>query len=364
MAIDGVAVLGDFLRPDAQGRPGGVDRPTLWLANAIKRQIALAAGLNLTVVTPTALPALAAWVAAQRPAGEADAWWAARFAALPAPPPMLADALRGRFCVTYEAPPYLLALLDGLGAPWLDVRLHPVRFLDDLLFAVRAACPRSQAALADFAVPESLPMATAGLLEAMGQLISEPAVPEGTLLVLGQRPLDASQIVAGTFYDAFAHAAEIHRICAAYPAVALKLHPAGEAHSLPIVAANAPARVLGVIADNLYRMLALPQVAAVLTVNSSAAVEAGYFGKRAHTLAPPPLRPVWRGESPESGAHVSLGDVLLTPDFWRAALAPHARVTAPDGMRLPTKPNRLRIALDSFWNFQEIDTDRVPRGRA
>jgi hypothetical protein len=30
-------------------------------------------------------------------------------------------------------------------------------------------------------------------------------------------------------------------------------------------------------------------------------------------------------------------------------------------MKLPPKPNRLRIALDSFWNYQQIDTDRVPR---
>ncbi len=363
MAIDGVAVLGDFLRPDAQGRPGGVDRPTLWLANAIKRQITLAAGLPLVVITPSALPELAAWVTAQRPPGAADDWWAARFAALLAPPPMLADALRGRFCVTYEAPPYLLALLDALGAPWLDVRLHPVRFLDDLLFAVRAACPQSQAALADFAAPESLPIATAGLLEAMGQFTADSAVPHGTLLVLGQRPFDATQIVAGRFFDAFDRIPDIHAICAAYAAVALKLHPAGEAHSLPIVAANAPAHVLGVLGDNLYHLLALPQVAAVLTVNSSAAVEAGYFGKRVHTLAPPPLRLAWRGEPPDSNAHVSVGDVLLTPDFWRMVLAPHAPVSVADGMRLPAKPNRLRIALDSFWNFQQIDTDRIPRGR-
>jgi hypothetical protein len=52
---------------------------------------------------------------------------------------------------------------------------------------------------------------------------------------------------------------------------------------------------------------------------------------------------------------------VLTPDFWRIVLAPHARVTAADGMRLRPKPNRLRIALDSFWNYQEIDTDRIPR---
>ena len=29
---------------------------------------------------------------------------------------------------------------------------------------------------------------------------------------------------------------------------------------------------------------------------------------------------------------------------------------------LPAKPNRLRIAMASFWNYQEIDTDLVPRG--
>jgi hypothetical protein len=45
-------------------------------------------------------------------------------------------------------------------------------------------------------------------------------------------------------------------------------------------------------------------------------------------------------------------------------LAPHTPVTKADGFRLSAKPNRLRIALDSFWNFQEIDTDRVPPRRA
>jgi hypothetical protein len=39
-------------------------------------------------------------------------------------------------------------------------------------------------------------------------------------------------------------------------------------------------------------------------------------------------------------------------------------VSTADGARLPPKPNRLRIALDSFWNFNEIDTDRIPSGAA
>ncbi len=50
------------------------------------------------------------------------------------------------------------------------------------------------------------------------------------------------------------------------------------------------------------------------------------------------------------------------PDFWRLVLAPHAAVTPRDGAVLPAKPNRLRIAPDSFWDYQAIDTDRIPRG--
>lgn len=362
-AVREVVVIGDLLRPDSRGGVGGTDRPTLWLANAIRRSIMLATGLPTGVLLPTRCPPLADWLAAQRPASRADAWWAERFVAAPSDlPDVPVDAMLGRFCVTYEAPPYLLSLLDALRVPWLDIRLHPVRFLDDLIFAVRAADPDTQAALLEQALPESLPVVTAGLREAMGQFISDATVPDDTLLVVGQRPMDATQIVDGTFFDAAPHRAEIERVCAAHRAVLLKPHPTGEPHSLLLAAAGAPANVLGATADNIYRLLALPEVTAVLTVNSSAGVEARYFGKRVHMLAPAPVRLAWRGDEAEAGDHASLDDIVLCPDFWRMVLAPHARVTARDGMRLPAKPNRLRIALDSFWNFQQVDTDRIPRG--
>lgn len=361
MDIQGITVIGDWLRPTAQGQPGGTDRPTAWLYNAIRRQLGLATALPVSLLTPTALPELAAWITAQRTAAEADAWWAAQYRAIPTPPAWLVARLQRQFCVTYEAPPYLITLLDLLGLPWLDIRLHPVRFLDDLLFAVRAASADTQAAAFTWAVPESRAVASAGLLEAIGQLISDAAVPANTLLVAGQRPMDASQIVGDAFFDAFDHKPQIDALCAAHAAVVLKPHPAGDAHSLLVVAANAPAHVLGVIADNTYRMLALPEVASVLTVNSSLAYEAGYFGKRVHTLAPLPITLAWAGDAPDMGRHVSLDAAILAPDFWRMIIAPHTRVTETDGMRLPPKPNRLRIAMDSFWNFQEVDTDRIPR---
>jgi len=52
---------------------------------------------------------------------------------------------------------------------------------------------------------------------------------------------------------------------------------------------------------------------------------------------------------------------VLTVDLWRMVLAPHTAVSGMAGVRFPPKPNRLRIALDSFWNFQEVDIGRAPR---
>jgi hypothetical protein len=358
--IEGVVVVGDLLRPEGNGAPGGTDRPSLWLWNAIKRQIYLASGLPSEALTTAALT----WIEGLRPPAEADAYWASVHDRLP-PSEQISERiikhLGRRFCIGYEMSPWLVRLLDQHAMPYVDLRLHPVRFLDDLLFAARASVPETQAALVSLAVQESEVFATAGLREAMCRFISEARVPDNTLLVAGQRRFDSTQIVGGTFFDAFPRAAEIHAICARYSAVVLKPHPLDRHHSLLEVAVAAPTRVIGVIDDNAYRMLSLPQITAILTVNSGLAHEAPYFGKQVHALAPLSIRPAWRGASPDAGSHASLDDIVLTPDFWRIVLAPHTPVTAADGMRLRPKPNRLRIALDSFWNYQEIDTDRIPR---
>lgn len=65
--IEAVAVVGDLLRPDGKGRPGGVDRPTLWLFNAIKRQLHLATGLPIEPLTTAELPELRGCIETLRP---------------------------------------------------------------------------------------------------------------------------------------------------------------------------------------------------------------------------------------------------------------------------------------------------------
>ena len=307
---------------------------------------------------------LRGWVDAARPAEQADAWWAATYEELPwdaALEQVLLPRLERRFVVGNELPPYLIRLLRRLAVPYLDLRVHPVRFMDDVLFAANASEAATQQALFGVAVPEDIVFAAAGLVEAMCRYTADCSLPSGTLLVIGQRTMDSTQIIGGRFFDALDHLGEIASICAAYSAVLLKPHPYGGRHSLLIAAAVAP-NAIGVTGDNLYRLFAQQEVTAILTANSSAAYEARYFDKQLRTLMPLPVSIAWRGDAYGAGDYVSLDQQVFATDFWRMVPAPHTAVTACDGARLPDKPNRLRIAHDSFWNFQEIDTDRVPRG--
>ncbi len=367
----GVTVVADFLRPDGKGHPGGADRPAAWLHAAIRRQIGMASGLDVQLMTPTAVPALAAWVSSMRGPSEADRLWAAAYEQLP-DCVLSADALQSlillplkqRICVGYEMPPYLVRLLDRHSIPYVDIRIHPIRFMDDLMFAVRASHPDAQAALSLLGVAESEVVITAGLREAMCRLISDATIPDDTLLVLGQRPHDASQIADGTFFDAMKQQTEIASICARHTGVLLKPHPQERQHSLMTVAAGVASNVLGVVDDNLYRLLAMPQVSAVLSVSSSAAIEARYFGKNVYTLGNAGLCLGWRGTEMAPDMHAAVDETMFSVDFWRHMLTPYGTISAFDGVRLAPKPNRLRIALDSFWNFNEIDTDRIPVGRS
>jgi hypothetical protein len=364
MAIQGVTVLCDFLRPDVQGCVGGVDRVAAWLYNAIRRQVALACGLSVRLLTVSTAPVLAHIVTSLRSPAEADEFWAAAFEDFShgALEQQILPRLADQFCVVYEMPPYLARLLDRHEIPYLDIRVHPIRFLDDLLFAVRASRVVTRRLLADFAVAEATVAITAGLREAMCQFIGAGRIPANTLLVLGQRRFDSTQIVKGTFYDALDHDTAIAAILARYDAVVLKPHPLDPQHSLLAAASRLAGTHLGVAKDNVYRLLSLPDIAGVLSVSSSVAFEAVYFGKTVHTLAPSPIRLAWREDPIQPDQHVSIDDAVLSIDFWRAVLVSHVPVTPADGIRLPPKPNRLRLAMDSFWSFNQIDTDRLPRG--
>jgi uncharacterized membrane protein YkvA (DUF1232 family) len=352
-----------LLRPGKDGRLGETDRQVRWLADLIRPQVRLASGIDLGTITADSIStdALARFVDEPDPV----AGWARRFEGRDLPDELIEfyrARLHDAFCVTFEAPPYLLEVFAHLHVPFLDIRIHPVRFLDDLIFAVRAAGPQMQAYLRQEALPESSMYVQAGIRAATARGISAKIAGEDALLVIGQARHDGTQITNGRFADATLYLDDIEAIGGRHRTILLKPHPYDPHHSLieRVRRAFPHARVAR---DNVYSLLSAPEVTEVLTFNSSVAYEASFFGKPVRTLLARPFDVAFREHEGRQGCHESIGDHLLDVDFWRYALASYVPVTATDGVRISPKPNRLRISLQTFWNFNEIDTDLVPSKR-
>ena len=87
-------------------------------------------------------------------------------------------------------------------------------------------------------------------------------------------------------------------------------------------------------------------------------IEAAFFGKRTHYVYSPATEVRYRGDAADGG-HWSVHSEFLAPDLWRDLLAPVVAATGKDGDVAPAKPNRLRIALQSFWGYDQIDADTL-----
>lgn len=361
-----VVFTGDFLRCS----PAAV-RPTQhhnirWLHNLVSSQIEMATGLPQEVV---------AWNGAgvqDGRLGDGDICrlyqmfglscdinsWAAVFALQELPPAveMLFEHLfAGSLVVGFELPPYLEHFLSRCGIPFVGLTMHPVRFLDDIFMGVRSNILPCQEAIFAHRINESYVRQMAGVQKASAaRYFPEADLKPDSALFLMQTWYDQSQIRDGRFSSVGDHLEHVVALASEHSELLVKEHPMAPNPATPLLKARIPN--LRMVTGNVYGYMALPEIRTIGTVSSSVGVEAPYFGVDARFILANPV-PLRREDGDVMDAYVGVEDAFLTTDFWRDVLAPVLMVTAKDGCRVPQKPNRLRISMRAFWNFNEIDTD-------
>lgn len=359
-----IVVTGDCLRPNPHGWwLGGINAQTEWLHRLLRPQLRLATGIDPEVLLLDTHKGIdAAGFYSDLGYFDAVKGWTAIYsdpAYLKAVAEIYRPHLQDAVCVGFELPEYQRNALRYLGVPYIDLWVHPVRFLDDLMLAAASSDLAAHRAIGRYSISEDQVWMAAGLRQATAVHLPRPDLTDGTLLIAGQTHFDKSQVWRGSFYDPTTHRNTVKAWANGYEGVALKPHPYDPNHGL-IAMARELFPTARTADGSVYALLADERIAGIGAVNSSAATEAAYFGKRVHTLLPPVLRVGYRGAA-QAGAYHSLMDSFLEPDFWRAALKPFVRATRWDGFRAAPKPNRLRIALNNFWGFNRIESDLVVR---
>jgi hypothetical protein len=266
--------------------------------------------------------------------------WAATYGEI-APPGTLIEAMRADYeralVIGFELSPLMRSVLDSIGAPWVDLEVSPIRFLDDLAlnigfsWAVNLAHP-------GLLSPDHVQGAVARLRARHGEDASAAHL-DGCCVFLAQTRYDRTLIKGGAF---FPDSEAIVRIAEAMDrrTLVLKPHPlAPDNPILPALRQRFGARTTGA---NIYAILAAAADTRFLTVSSSAAIEARLFGHSVEIFHPAanaglaPATSLW--------AHRSAA-------FWRAALAPLVHLRPGVDFEEGVIPDRLRRSLGA-WGWQ------------
>ena len=267
----------------------------------------------------------------------------------------LLSLLDADLVVGYEMPDHLLRLLAEAGVPVIDVVLHPVRFMDDILFALRTNRSEIHARLLRHEIPRSEMVQQAGFIKAKAAWMRPPlSLSPGTSLLLGQVDTDRAAVdtATGTLRNLADHAELLLDLIVRSSGTLFRPHPyqPAQSRSLAFIKQLQSVRLTDA---NYYLLLAQNELDKVCALNSSGLVEAELFGKEAIWLAPPCYR--FGADHPEHGeygAAVPQDGAWCSPAFWEA-IRLDAGLSAD--CRVPLVPNRLRRSLNADWGFSAID---------
>ena len=248
--------------------------------------------------------------------------------------------------IVFELPELLKLALDSLNIPFIDIIIHPVRFLDDIVFGIRSN-HREVSQLA-------------GLVMASMNRLKRLKIPGKAALFAGQTTDDKVLINDGKFYNVSDFLEQFREIAASYDTLIIKSHP----YSRDPFEAVSISRLFNnciTVKDNFYYLMSHENIEAVYSISSSTSIEAKYLGKQGHHLAKYPFRFTEDNNEAEFqlGSFFTVDDVIFSADFWRKVLSPLVSTTPTTGIKLAKKPNRIRTSLRSFWGFNFVDTDII-----
>ena len=250
--------------------------------------------------------------------------------------------------IGYELTPNQMRCMSAAGISFVDISIDPVRFLPDLFLRMRTNDRRVLRVLERNTVPESTLATHVGQLRGrIGRGSPNDGLKAPVLLFAGQTDVDASLVTQGRLASVDPFLGTIAELLRPGWQLLLKPHPYGRQHhsiwKLRSVFAESK-----VVNDNIYALLNQTSVQRLVTISSSAAVEAALLGRPATPLIVPDNASVSIGANIVSADH-RIGPEGLSAVFWH-------QITAPAGpAAVPTAPlsGRLRQSVAQSWGHLE-----------
>ncbi|QRM55160.1 hypothetical protein [Sinorhizobium sp. BG8] len=251
----------------------------------------------------------------------------------------------------YELSAATREVIDRSGLTYIDMWLHPIRFLDDLLFAFNSNDHEFKERMSSFELPEELSYVYAGRLRVQmyrgKPRISNDLKPHSALYV-GQTLKDKAIASDRGMLSLLNFCPEFDAAAQRYHHIYYSRHPFVKNGDEKTLSYARGFKNVSLTENPTYMLLASDEIEFVFTISSSVVTEAKYFGKETQYLFKPPVR-IYSDDG-----YCSLLHNYLFSDFWRYVFSggerPDARsINFIDGR------NKVRDMLNWYWGFRQID---------
>jgi predicted HAD superfamily hydrolase len=262
--------------------------------------------------------------------------------------------------VGYELSHQTRKLLEKLNVVYVDIWLHPIRFLDDILFGFMTNHQGIHAALAKYHLQDDTFFLYADRLKVQtykGWRRNELELAPNSALFIGQTLEDKAVCRGGKMLTVLDFKKEFEAAGAQYSRVYYSRHPYVKKGDEEVIAYLKTLPFVEVVSHPAYQMLASNNLRKVISLSSSVVHEARYFGKQTEFL----FRPVLQYGTQFSRQHVSIYQEFVSPSFWSDILKPvHETLDAPRVTFLDGK-DKLRDMLAFYWSYGHIDKTEAMR---
>ena len=255
--------------------------------------------------------------------------------------------------IGYELSESTRNILKLSGVPYIDIWLHPVRFLDDIIFAFNSSVCEIAKELEKFRVSEDVFYLYGSRLRVQsykGFKRFNKVVANNSALFVGQTLNDKAINRNGKNLTLLDFKSEILDLCKKYSVIYYSRHPyvkKGDEEILKFINSQTNIELTDIPA---YDLISSGNIKEVISISSSAAIEAKYLGVKSTILYKPVIK-LWGKDD----VYVPIFQDFVSPHFWSQILSSEFKVKNTQKVEFLDKKDKLRDMLAFYWSYKEVD---------
>lgn len=265
--------------------------------------------------------------------------------------------IKNSIVIYIEMPLILKKMHNILSIPYIDLTVHPIRFLDDHMFGFSTNNKSVFDRIKLYQVDERLFYMQANMIKAIVEYNPLP-IEKNSVLIAGQTNVDKALYSNGRCLSIMDFESEIEKMGREYECVYYKAHPFNKELSNIHKFLKKYDFVKLCPSDwNTYKMLANPNLRKVYAITSGVLYEAKYFEKESESLYKSYLHLDYNHNCEYSEeTYLSIYNDFINPIFWKNILQDVVETNelCPN-INLEFRPNRVRATFNDYWAYTELD---------